>query len=218
VGLARRTLRPRPATMIATFLALWFAVVVATACGAMLDSGLRDHGPAQRYAATPVLVANGRQFVIAVSSAFGGSALLIALLAIVSTVGLSVTQRRREIALRGALAATPRQVRRMVVRETLVLGMLAAALGVWPGLAGAAWARDQLVSRGMVPDSFHVHLSSLPPLVASSVAVLIAVVAAGCASREPAASVPSRRGPRPRSSLPTSLRSATASCSEPPRP
>jgi hypothetical protein len=39
------------------------------------------------------------------------------------------------------------------------------------------------VSRGMVPNTFHVHLSSLPPLAASSAAVLIAVVAAGCAGR-----------------------------------
>jgi len=38
-------------------IALWFAVVIVTACGAMLESGMRHHGPVQRYAAAPVLVA-----------------------------------------------------------------------------------------------------------------------------------------------------------------
>jgi putative ABC transport system permease protein len=127
-------------------------------------------------------VDNGREFVVAVSSVFGGCALLIAVLVIAGTVGLSVKQRHRDIALLRALAATPRQVRRMVVREATGLGLLAAAAGVWPGLAGADRLRDQFVSRGMVPDTFRTHLSWLPPLVAMASALLIAVAAAWTAS------------------------------------
>ncbi|HEY1487945.1 MAG TPA: FtsX-like permease family protein [Micromonosporaceae bacterium] len=135
-----------------------------------------DRGSAESPA-----VDNGREFTIAVSSVFGGMTLLIAILVIAGTVGLSVTQRQRDIALLRAIAATPRQVRRMVVREAAALGVLAAA-GIWPGLAGAAWLRDQLVSRGLVPATFQTHLSWLPPLVAASAALLIAVVAAWIAS------------------------------------
>ena len=72
---------------------------------------------------------------IAVSSVFGGCALLIAILVIAGTVGLSVRQRHRDIALLRAIAATPRQVRRMVVRETTVLAVAAGASAVWIGLA-----------------------------------------------------------------------------------
>ena len=127
-------------------------------------------------------VADGREVVIAVSSVFGGATLLIAILVIAGTVGLSVKQRHRDIALLRALAATPGQVRRLVIRETLVLGLLATIAGVWPGLAAIGWLRGQFVARGMVPDTFTVHVSWLPPVVAASAALLIAVVAAWVAS------------------------------------
>ncbi|HKE67153.1 MAG TPA: hypothetical protein VKB59_21230, partial [Micromonosporaceae bacterium] len=57
VRIAWRMVRERPAGVVATFVALWFAVAVVTACGAMLESGIRFHGSVQRYAAAPVLVA-----------------------------------------------------------------------------------------------------------------------------------------------------------------
>ncbi|WP_345475337.1 FtsX-like permease family protein [Actinoallomurus oryzae] len=127
-------------------------------------------------------VGNGREFAISVSSVFGGCALLIAVLVIAGTVGLSVRQRHRDIALLRALAATPRQVRRMVVREATGLGLLAGVLGVWPGLLFADRLRDQFVARGMVPGTFRTHLSWLPPLVAAGSALVIAVAAAWMAS------------------------------------
>ncbi|GAA5186678.1 FtsX-like permease family protein [Rugosimonospora acidiphila] len=123
-------------------------------------------------------VDNGRVLAITLPSVFGGMALLIAIFVIAGTVGLSVAQRHRDIALLRAIAATPRQVRRLVVREAAVLAVFAAATGVWPGLLSAKWLRDQFVSRGMVPDSFQAHLSWLPPVVAGATAVLLAVAAA----------------------------------------
>jgi len=99
-------------------------------------------GPGRGSVESPA-VDDGRELAIAVSSVFGGCALLIALLVIAGTVGLSVWQRHRDIALLRAIAATPRQVRRMVVRETASLGLLAGAAGVLPGLAAARWLRDQ---------------------------------------------------------------------------
>ncbi|HEU5265610.1 MAG TPA: FtsX-like permease family protein, partial [Jatrophihabitans sp.] len=127
-------------------------------------------------------VDSGREFVIAVSSVFGGCALLIAILVIAGTVGLSVKQRDRDIALLRAIAATPRQVRRLVVRETTALALLAGCTGIWAGIALAGWLRDQFVSRGMVPDTFRTFYSWLPPVVAASAAALIGVVAAWIAS------------------------------------
>ena len=139
------------------------------------------HGAGRGSVESPA-VDNAREFVIAVSGVFGGCALLIAVLVIAGTVGLSVRQRHRDIALLRALAATPRQVRRMVVREAIVLGVVAGAAGLGPGLAGADRLRAEFVSRGMVPDTFRTHLSWLPPSVAVASALLIAVVAAWIAS------------------------------------
>jgi putative ABC transport system permease protein len=138
-------------------------------------------GAARGMVETPD-VAQGRELAIALPSVFGGCTLFIAALVIAGTVGLSVQQRHRDIALLRAIGATPRQVRRMVVREAAVLAVLAGASGVWGGFAGVWWLRDQFVHRGMTPGDFTVHVSWLPPLVAAASTLLIAVVAAWVAS------------------------------------
>jgi putative ABC transport system permease protein len=132
---------------------------------------------ADRGLAESPAVANGKVLIIAVSSTFGGCAFLIAILVISGTVGLSVQQRHRDIALLRAIAATRRQVRRMILIETLVVAVVAGAAGVWAGLASANWLRSQLVSQGFVAGSFALHLSWLPPVVAVG-GVMIAAVAA----------------------------------------
>lgn len=138
-------------------------------------------GAARGMVETPD-VARARALTIALPSVFGGCTLVIAALVIAGTVGLSVQQRHRDIALLRAIGATPRQMRRMVVREAAVLAGLASGLGVWGGFAGVWWLRDQFVHRGMTPADFSVHVSWVPPLVAVASALLIAVVAAWVAS------------------------------------
>jgi putative ABC transport system permease protein len=138
-------------------------------------------GAARGMVETPD-VAEARELAIALPSVFGGCTLFIAALVIAGTVGLSVQQRHRDIALLRAIGATPRQVRRMVVREAVVLGVLAGAGGMWGGFAGVWWLRDQFVHRGMTPADFAVRVSWLPPLVAAASTLLIAVVAAWVAS------------------------------------
>jgi len=132
-----------------------------------------DRGLAESPAAE-----NGKLLIIVVSATFGGCAFLIAILVISGTVGLSVQQRHRDIALLRAIAATRRQVRRMILIEALVVAALAGAAGVWAGLASANWLRSQLVSQGFVPGSFALHVSWLPPVAAVGGVVIVAVAAA----------------------------------------
>jgi putative ABC transport system permease protein len=132
---------------------------------------------ADRGLAGSPAAAGGKVLIIAVSSTFGGCAFLIAILVISGTVGLSVQQRHRDIALLRAIAATPRQVRRMILIETLVVAVVAGAAGVWAGLASADWLRRQFVSQGFVPGSFVLHVSWLPPVVAVSGMMIVAVAA-----------------------------------------
>jgi putative ABC transport system permease protein len=127
-------------------------------------------------------VAEGRESVIALSSVFGGCTLLIAVLVIASTVGLSVRQRQRDLALLRTIAATPRQVRRMMVREAALLALLAAGPAIGAGLLATHWLRGQFVVRGITPPDFTVRISWLPPLVAVAAKLLIAVAAAWIAS------------------------------------
>jgi len=85
-----------------------------------------------------VEVIEAREAVIAISGMFGGLALLIAMFVVSSTIGLAIAQREREIALLRAVAATPRQVRRLIGRETLLVALAASITGIVPGAALAS--------------------------------------------------------------------------------
>jgi putative ABC transport system permease protein len=132
---------------------------------------------ADRGLASPAVV-NARELVIAVSATLGGFAVAIAIIVVSGTVGLSIQQRRRDIALLRAVAATPGQIRRMILLETFALAVLAGIGGAWAGLAPTGWLRDQLVSRGFVPQSFVLHRSWVPLVVAVGAMVVAALVAA----------------------------------------
>src|SRR4051812_21193867 len=120
--------------------------------------------------------------LIPVTAAFAGLALFIALFVVTSTMGLSIQQREREIALLRAIAATPRQIRRMIGWEAALIGLVGSALGVWPGMLLGEELGHALVRHGIVPASFTVHADWIPAAcaVAAGVAIaLLAVLAAG---------------------------------------
>jgi hypothetical protein len=83
-----------------------------------------------------------RTILIPVTAAFGGLALFIAMFVVASTLGLSIQQREREIALMRAVAATPGQIRRMIAWEAAIVALAGSAAGIWPGiLLGRTLAR-----------------------------------------------------------------------------
>ena len=99
--------------------------------------------------------AEARELLIALAGSFGGTALMVALFVVASTFALLVQQRAREIALLRAVAATPRQVRRMIYREAQVVAVAAGILGAIPAVALAGWLRGQFVARGLLPGNLH---------------------------------------------------------------
>jgi putative ABC transport system permease protein len=106
---------------------------------------------------------------------------------IASTFALAVNQRRREIGLLRAIGATPRQIRRSVLREAAVAGALAALAGTLVGVVAAPVIGVVLVSAGFEPASFTAGLHLWPVLAGSTsgpaVSVAGALVAARRASR-----------------------------------
>src|SRR5215212_8911550 len=123
-----------------------------------------------------------RTTLIAVTASFGGLALFIAIFVVASTMGLSIQQREREIALLRAVAATPGQIRRMIAWEAAIVGLVGAAAGLWPGAVLGRKLAEGLVDHGIAPPNLTVSAGWLPIAAAVGggvIAALLAVLAAG---------------------------------------
>jgi len=97
---------------------------------------------------------------------FAGVALLLALVGTYSVMSYVVTQRTREIGIRMALGAQPKQIFEGVIRWGALLGGIGVALGI----AGAIALRTSIAS-------LLYQVSATSPLVIGSVALLMLVCA-----------------------------------------
>ncbi|MGW7530978.1 ABC transporter permease [Amycolatopsis sp. NPDC054798] len=122
-------------------------------------------------------VASARGALQEIAGSLGGTVLLIAILVVASTLALSVHQRRRELAVLRAIAATPRQIWKMLAAEALVLSAVASAIGCLPGILAAQLLRGALVLIGVVPSDFSFSVGVLPMLVAVLAGVATAQIA-----------------------------------------
>ena len=130
-----------------------------------------------------------RTTLIAVTAAFGGLALFIAIFVVASTMGLSIQQREREIALLRAVAGTPGQIRRMISWEAAIVGLVGAAAGIWPGTILGRELAEGLVEHGIAPPNLEVSAGWLPIAAAIAGGVTAALLAVLAAARR-AAKVP----------------------------
>jgi putative ABC transport system permease protein len=137
-----------------------------------------------RGRAEAVGVAGSRIKLVLLSSVFGGTALIVMAILLASIIGLSIEQRHRELALLRTIGATPKQVRRVVVRATLRPAWLAALAGaaLGPFLATALFTRIR--DGGVVPDVLVLRQGPEGMVVGAIAALLITRVAAGLAARK----------------------------------
>lgn len=126
------------------------------------------------------------QFTVVTAAVLGllGVAVLIAVIGIANTLGLSVLERTRENALLRAMGITRRQLRRTLATEGALLASVAALLGTAIGVA-FAWVGVQVMLAGLLEAEFRV------PVVALLV-VLVAAVLSGVVTSV----VPARRAAR----------------------
>lgn len=117
--------------------------------------------------------------LISLGGALGGTSLLVAILVVTGTSALAVQQRRREIALLRAVAATPGQVRRLLGGEALLVGLAAGVIGSAAGVGLGFWLRGRFVELGAMPPNLRLVVSPFP----AAAALLAAVAAAWAATR-----------------------------------
>ena len=97
---------------------------------------------------------------------FASIALLLAMVGIYGVMAYSVQQRTQEVGIRMALGASPRDVRRMVVLQGMLLAVIGLVVGVAGGLGLTRLMRSLLFE-----------VKPWDPLVFVSTAVLLAIVA-----------------------------------------
>ncbi|MFJ9516899.1 ABC transporter permease [Kitasatospora sp. NPDC101801] len=124
-----------------------------------------------------------RADLIGICAAIGGTALMVMLLVVTSLLEMSVRDRVRELAVLRAVGATPRQVRRLIVRGTLKVALPAAAVGGALSLGSGALLHRLMTSQGGLPPELALTPGPLPVLGALLVTVLAAVGAAWLAAR-----------------------------------
>jgi len=94
--------------------------------------------PTEEFQALGDLVENSvspRRFLTFLLGGFAGGALLLAVIGIYGVVSYSVTQRLQEIGIRMALGASPGQVQRKILTDTVSLVSLGLVIGVVAALA-----------------------------------------------------------------------------------
>ena len=183
-----RPYRQEPGAPVDTFL-IRSSSDDAEALTPLLRAELRAAAPALpppsvvSLADTVAAVLVEERMLAALSSAIGALAAMLAAIGIYGIVAATVRRRQREIGIRMALGAPPRQVARMVVNEALAIVVAGLAIGVSAAIATALAARAVLA--GVL-----FELSPTDPLTLSSSAAAILLIAAL------AAYVPARRAAR----------------------
>ncbi|MEU8760996.1 ABC transporter permease [Streptomyces sp. NPDC048659] len=157
-----------------------------------LGGKARVHTGDDRSRAEGAALPAAEELLIGLGGSFGGTATLVAVFTAAGTVALSVGQRSREFALLRAIGATPRQLRRSIATESLLVAPLAGALGCLPGLALAAWWFGQLKEKGAIPEGVRLDTGPLPFAAAVAATALTALFAGLAAARRPSRIEPGR--------------------------
>ncbi|MFF5565237.1 ABC transporter permease [Streptomyces sp. NPDC012623] len=109
---------------------------------------------------------------------------------VASMLVLATGLRRREIGLLRMIGASPRQVRRMILGEAGVVGLLGSSAGCLVGIAAAPLLRDILRGLDVTPPEFTVRVTVWPLLTAATIGVGVSVLGAWSAGRTAARVAP----------------------------
>ncbi|MCA2217492.1 ABC transporter permease [Wangella sp. NEAU-J3] len=166
------------------------AALASSVTETLAGSGVQVHAGDDRGAVEDPGLGYAKQMLFGIGGSFGGIATIVAIFTAAGTVALSVSQRAREFALLRAVGATPRQIRRAVAAEALLIAPLAGIAGLLPGLGLAHWWFGQLQDRGAIPAAVQLHISAIPLLAAVAMGLLTALSAGWMAGRKPARTKP----------------------------
>lgn len=167
-GLALRSLRYRMTSFTATFLTVVLGTALIGSFATLTETAFSDG------------VSKADQEALTIMGlVVGGWGALIVLFSLASTLSVAVRQRDVEIALLRTVGTTPRQARKMIRTETLLVSVVGSLLGVVIASVGGEALFAMLQGGDMIADS--VEFAGGPASL-SAVAVLVVLVSLGSAT------------------------------------
>ena len=108
-----------------------------------------------------------------------GITVCVAVFIVIATFAFAVEQRTRELALLRLVGATPRQIRRMVLAESVPCSAAAAAVvGCAGGCLGAGVLNRWMIAHGVAPAWFRIGVNPVALVIAFTLSVAAALIGA----------------------------------------
>ncbi|WP_326710657.1 ABC transporter permease [Streptomyces sp. NBC_01474] len=140
-ALALRSVLLRPGRLLATLLSAFLGAAVVMTFNSLHDTA---RAPGVDHVSAETLTT--------AASVVGGYGTLLVFFAVASTLTMNVRQRADEIALLRHTGATPAQIKRMIVGESVMVALAGSVLAVGPAMLGGHALLDVFKDGGQVAD------------------------------------------------------------------
>ncbi|MYT73407.1 MULTISPECIES: ABC transporter permease [unclassified Streptomyces] len=138
----------------------------------------------------PQYIEHKRFLGVQLISAMALLGLFTTVFVVASMLVLATGMRRREIGLLRSIGASPQQIKRMILGEAAVVGLLGSIAGCAAGVAAAPLLRDILNGLDVTPPGMRVTVAAWPLLTGCAVGIGVSVIGAWTAGRKAAAVAP----------------------------
>jgi len=184
-ALALRSIRQRPGRFVSTLLSAFLGAAIIMTFNAMHDT-----------AGQPGVDSASAESLSTSASVVGGYGSLLVFFAVASTLTVNVRQRADEMELLRCSGATPAQLKRMVVGESVVVALVGAVLAIGPAMLGGMALLDVFHDSGQVSRSVDYSFGPVALMSGIWITVLAAAGAAFLAVRRATRRRRPRRGAR----------------------
>ncbi|MFG2551084.1 FtsX-like permease family protein [Streptomyces sp. NPDC048581] len=200
--LAMRSIRHRPGRFLATLLCAFLGAAIIMTFNSMHDTAGQD-GVDPTSAET----------LSTAAGVVGGYGTLLVFFAVASALTVNVRQRAGELELLRCSGATPAQLKRMVVGEAVVVGLVGAALATGPAMLGGRALLEVFQDSGQVAESVDHSFGPIALMTGIDITLLASAGAAFLAVRRAARGHERRGGARKFLAYAALVAGAAAACS-----
>ncbi|MFP3991561.1 FtsX-like permease family protein [Streptomyces sp. E11-3] len=186
-SLAMRSIRQRPGRFVATLLSAFLGAAIIMTFNSMHDTAA---GSGVDSVSSDTLTTS--------AAVVGGYGSLLVFFAVASTLTVNVRQRYDEITLLRNTGATPAQIKRMVVGEAAVVGLVASLLAVGPAMLGGRALLSVFQDSGQVASGVEYAFGPIALMSGIYITLLASVGAAFLAVRRATKAAAGERAPRTR--------------------